>query len=177
MRRRGVAQLLIWGDYVNFESSTVSLGSQGRSKNGILGPNDVAGINFVGFCLAKRYFTAESCRWLRFFCTPEPYCSLTVSVFAVTCASFPCGKLKFSVSIIHGAWKPQGRCGSTCQDRKPRHFTLAAERGAEKNRSPRAAIVHLFVDRRAARLRYFPVGTRRLSSSNQFCTRIISVTG
>ena len=24
-------------------------------------------VNFGGFCLAKRYFTAESCRWLRFF--------------------------------------------------------------------------------------------------------------
>jgi hypothetical protein len=31
-------------------------------------------VNFGGFCLAKRYFTAESCHWLWIFCTPEPYC-------------------------------------------------------------------------------------------------------
>jgi hypothetical protein len=30
-------------------------------------------VNCGGFCLAKRYFTAASCRWLRNSCTPEPY--------------------------------------------------------------------------------------------------------
>jgi len=34
-----------------------------------------------------------------------------------------------------------------------------------------------FKDRRESPKRYFPVGTRRLSSSNQFWTRVISVTG
>ena len=33
-------------------------------------------VNFDGLCLVKRHFTAEACRWLRNFCTPEPYCSL-----------------------------------------------------------------------------------------------------
>jgi len=32
-------------------------------------------VNFDGLCLAKRYFTAESCRRLRIFCAPEPYCN------------------------------------------------------------------------------------------------------
>ncbi len=31
-------------------------------------------VNFDGLCLAKRYFTADTCRWLRIYCTAEPYC-------------------------------------------------------------------------------------------------------
>ena len=32
-------------------------------------------VNFDGLCLAKRYFTADACRWLWISCAPEPYCS------------------------------------------------------------------------------------------------------